>query len=178
MGGVLGNVSLFFTADTHFGHGGALGLFHRPFPSVAAMDAAMIERWNARVGPGDEIWHLGDVALNRTPAQVSALLDRLHGRKHLVAGNNDPPAVRTLPHWASVSEFTELPEHGLVLCHYALRHWRNQSRGWFNLHGHSHGRLSPLLRQRDVGVDCRSFAPVALDELKRPRRRPIPAPAP
>ncbi len=54
-------VTLFFTSDTHFGHGGALGLYRRPFASAAAMNEALIERWNATVGPGDEVWHLGDV---------------------------------------------------------------------------------------------------------------------
>lgn len=163
-------MALYFTADTHFGHGGALGLFRRPFASVAAMDAAMEAGWNSRVGPADEVWHLGDVALGRSPGQVAALLDRLHGRKHLVAGNNDPPAVQALPHWASVNAFMELPEHRVVLCHYALRHWRGQAKGWLNLHGHSHGRLPPMRGQRDVGVDCRGFAPVTLAELA-PRRR-------
>ena len=163
-------LTLFFTADTHFGHAGALGLFRRPFPTVAAMDAAMLDRWNAAVAPHDTVWHLGDVALGRTPDQVAALLSRLNGTKHLVPGNNDPPAIRALPHWASVADYTELPEHGLVLCHYALRHWRNQSRGWTNPHGHSHGRLPSITRQRDVGVDCWDFAPVPLDALRRPRR--------
>ncbi len=163
----------FFTADTHWGHGGALGLFRRPFGSVPAMDAAMEARWNARVGPADEVWHLGDVALNRSAASVAALLDRLHGRKHLVAGNNDPPAIRALPQWDSVSEFVELPAERLVLCHYALRHWRGQGRGWMNLHGHSHGRMPPMSGQRDVGVDNWDFAPVTLAQLA-PRRRPAP----
>jgi hypothetical protein len=31
------------TADTHFGHGGALGLFRRPFASVAVMDDTLVE---------------------------------------------------------------------------------------------------------------------------------------
>jgi FAD/FMN-containing dehydrogenase len=35
-------LAVLFTADTHFGHGGALGLFARPFPSVAAMDEALM----------------------------------------------------------------------------------------------------------------------------------------
>ena len=161
----------FFTADTHFGHAGALGLFRRPFNSVAAMDAALIAAWNTRVTPDDEVWHLGDVALNRTPDQVAVLLDQLHGRKHLVAGNNDPPAIRALPHWLTVSEFTELPDRRLVLCHYALRHWKGQGRGWLNLHGHSHGRLPRMPAQHDVGVDCHAFTPVTLAELA-PRRRP------
>ena len=44
-------MAVFFTADTHFGHGGALGLFRRPFASVAAMDEALVETWNTVVGP-------------------------------------------------------------------------------------------------------------------------------
>ena len=34
-----------------------------------------------------------------------------------------------------------------------------------NLHGHSHGRLKPLPRQFDVGVDVRGYRPVTLTEL-------------
>jgi len=34
-----------------------------------------------------------------------------------------------------------------------------------NLHGHSHGRLKPMLRQFDVGVDGHDFTPVLLDSL-------------
>ena len=37
-------MTIFFTSDTHFGHGGALGLYRRPFASVAAMNQAMVER--------------------------------------------------------------------------------------------------------------------------------------
>jgi calcineurin-like phosphoesterase family protein len=39
-----------------------------------------------------------------------------------------------------------------------------------NLHGHSHGRLKPLPRQFDVGVDVWGFRPVALDEILHGRR--------
>jgi hypothetical protein len=45
-------MAIFFTSDTHFGHGGALGLYRRPFASVAAVNEAIIERWNEIVGPG------------------------------------------------------------------------------------------------------------------------------
>ena len=53
-------MTVFFTADTHFGHAGALRLYRRPFASVAEMDAAMIDRWNATIEDTDVIWHLGD----------------------------------------------------------------------------------------------------------------------
>lgn len=166
-------MAVFFTSDTHFGHGGALGQFRRPFPSVAAMDAALVTAWNATVGPADKVWHLGDFALTTPPARMAALLDGLNGTKHLVAGNNDGPATRALAGWASVTDYAELLEGGvrLVLCHYPFRTWNGMHRGSLNLHGHSHGRLAPQTRQYDVGVDVRGFRPVALAELYRPRAR-------
>lgn len=165
-------MTIFFTSDTHFGHGGALGLYRRPFPSVAVMDASLIERWNATVGPSDEVWHLGDFAVNQSAARVTELLERLNGHKHLVAGNNDGPAVVSAPGWASVENYTELhvDQRLLVLCHYAFRTWRDMGRGAINLHGHSHGRLSSLPRQFDVGVDVWDFRPVTLDIICAPGR--------
>ena len=155
----------FFTADTHFGHGAARALYRRPFATVAAMDAAMETRWNEAVQPEDEVWHLGDFAVgHRAPG---ALLERLHGRKHLVCGNNDGPEVRALPGWASVGDYRELVVEGraLVLCHYAFRTWRDMGRGALNLHGHSHGRLVRQTRQFDVGVDVWDFRPVRLEVI-------------
>lgn len=159
-------MTVWFTADTHFGHAGARALYRRPFPTVAAMDAAMVERWNAAVQPGDTVWHLGDFAV-RHPAPA-ALLEALHGRKHLLIGNNDPPATTSLPGWESVAPYMELDvdDPPLVLCHYAFRTWRGMGKGALNLHGHSHGRLRPMPRQVDVGVDVWGFRPVTLDELK------------
>jgi calcineurin-like phosphoesterase family protein len=144
-----------------------LGLFRRPFPSVAAMDEALVERWTAVIAPGDTVWHLGDFAVCVRAPRAAALLDRLHGTKHLVAGNADGPATRALPGWASVQDYAELGLAGrrLVLCHYPLRAWNGQHRGAVDLHGHSHGRLEPLPRQLDVGVDAWDFRPVGLDEI-------------
>lgn len=163
-------MTVFFTADTHFGHAAARAFYRRPFVNTAEMDAAMAERWNAAVAPGDEVWHLGDFAV-RHPAP-GPLLDGLHGRKHLITGNNDPTDVTALPGWTSVASYMELQIDGssLVLCHYAFRTWRGIAKGALNLHGHSHGRLRPQTRQFDVGVDVRDFRPVTLAELKEPRR--------
>ena len=98
---------------------------------------------------------------------MAALLGRLRGRKHLVTGNNDGPGTLALAGWASVQPYAELvlDGTGLVLCHYAFRTWCNMGRGWLNLHGHSHGRLRPMTRQFDVGVDPRGFRPVTVAQL-------------
>lgn len=158
-------MALFFTADTHVGDHRTINIHRRPFASVAAMDEAIVAGWNAVVGADDEVWHLGDVA--RSAAAVTPLLERLNGRKHLIRGNNDPPATAEAAGWASVGDYAELTVEGtmLVLCHYPFRSWNGQHRKAINLHGHSHGRLKPLLRQFDVGVDARGFRPVTLADL-------------
>lgn len=158
-------MTVLFTSDTHFGDHRTLNIGKRPFASVAAMDEALVAGWNAVVGPEDVVWHLGDVA--RRGAEVPALLDRLHGTKHLIRGNNDPPATLAAPGWASVRDYVELQLDGvfLVLCHYPFRSWNRQGRGAVNLHGHSHGRLKPVPRQFDVGVDARDYRPVTLNAL-------------
>ena len=158
-------MALFFTADTHFGDHRTLNIHRRPFASVAEMDEALVAGWNAVVGPADEIWHLGDVA--RRAADVAGLLARLNGIKHLVRGNNDPAATGEAAGWASVQDYAELTEGDarLVLCHYPFRSWNGQHRRAIDLHGHSHGKLKPMLRQFDVGVDARGFRPTSLAAL-------------
>jgi calcineurin-like phosphoesterase family protein len=111
---------LFFTADTHFGDHRTINIQRRPFSSVAEMDAALIQRWNATVAPQDVVWHLGDVA--RRAADVPALLAQLNGTKHLLRGNNDPDATLAAAGWSSVGDYAELEVDGrrLVLCHSTL----------------------------------------------------------
>ncbi len=158
-------MALFFTADTHFGDHRTINIHRRPFASVSDMDEALVQGWNAVVATGDEVWHLGDVA--RRSADVPTLLAQLNGTKHLVRGNNDAVATGEAAGWASVQDYAELTVggHMLVLCHYPFRSWNGQHRGARNLHGHSHGKLKPLLRQHDVGVDARGYRPVALADL-------------
>jgi calcineurin-like phosphoesterase family protein len=169
-------MAIFFTSDTHFGHGGALGLYRRPFASVAAMNEGLIERWNVTVGPEDLVWHLGDFAIRQPAAVAAELLARLQGRKHLVTGNNDPEATTAHEAWESVQPYVEVTVDGtsLVLCHYPFRSWRGMGKGWINLHGHCHGRLKPQSRQFDVGVDVWDFRPISLREILASRRRTKP----
>ncbi|MFC7053067.1 metallophosphoesterase family protein [Hansschlegelia quercus] len=157
-------MAVFFTSDTHFGDQRVLNLYPRPFVSVAEMDAALIARWNDLVGSDDEVWHLGDFA--RSTKSAAENFRQLKGRKHLVVGNIDSAFVRELA-WASIAPYAEIEVEGvkLILCHYPFRSWNGMHRGAVNLHGHSHGRLNPLPRQLDVGVDARDYRPVRLSEL-------------
>jgi calcineurin-like phosphoesterase family protein len=91
----------------------------------------------------------------------------------LVVGNNDSAAATRCDGWASVQAYAEIVAEGrrLVLCHYPFRTWRDMGKGAINLHGHSHGRLKPLPRQFDVGVDAWDFRPVGLEEVLGRGRR-------
>jgi calcineurin-like phosphoesterase family protein len=166
-------LAIYFTSDTHFGDPRVLRIDKRPFGSVPEHDAGLIERWNAVVSPKDEVWHLGDFALHVRPERIAELLGVLHGRKHLVTGNNDGEATLGAVGWASVQTYAELKVGGtwLVLCHYAFRTWKNMGKGWLDLHGHSHGALKRQTRQYDVGVDVWDYRPVDLDSIVTGRGR-------
>jgi len=83
----------FVISDTHFGHTNSWEKFKlpngdplRPFTSTEEMDETMVERWNAKVGPHDTVYHLGDVVINRKSLHH---VSRLNGKKRLVRGNHD-----------------------------------------------------------------------------------------
>ena len=166
-------MTIYFTSDTHFGDPRVLRIDRRPFPDLATHDAALVENWKAVVEPDDTVWHLGDFALGPPPERVRALLAALNGHKHLIVGNNDGPATLDSPGWLSTAHYAEIDVDGqhLVLCHYAFRTWNRMGRGVVNLHGHSHGKLTPATRQYDVGVDARDFRPVTLETIRATRRR-------
>ncbi|MBB4440160.1 MULTISPECIES: hypothetical protein [Rhizobium] len=160
-----------FTGDTHFGDSRVLRLDKRPFANMVEHDDALIWNWNQTVGTDDEVWHLGDF-MSASAGECSELLARLNGRKHLIVGNNDPTTTTNSPGWESVQHYAELQHdgHHLVLCHYAFRTWNQMSKKSINLHGHSHGRLKPLRRQYDVGVDGQELRPVTLEVLLKKNR--------
>ncbi|UIJ73177.1 metallophosphoesterase [Aurantimonas sp. HBX-1] len=163
---------MFFTADTHFNDPRILRIDRRPFPDLATHDEALIENWNQTVGTDDIVWHLGDFARGDA-AMKSALLARLNGRKQLIVGNNDDATTIDAAGWESVQTYKEITVEGrlVILCHYAFRTWNQMGKGSIDLHGHSHGKLKPLTRQYDVGVDAWNFRPVTLSQILAARRK-------
>lgn len=161
-------MTIYFTSDTHFADARVLRIDRRPFANMAEHDEALIATWNTVVKAEDEVWHLGDFCAARA-GLAESLLQRLNGHKHLVIGNNDPEETVRSAAWVSVQHYKEmiLDDHMLILCHYPFRTWNKMGRKSINLHGHSHGRLKPIPRQLDVGVDPRHLRPVTLSDLLR-----------
>jgi len=160
-------MTVWFTADTHFGHENILALSRRPFVDIREHDEALVAAWNARVGRQDEIWHLGDFALGLDESALSRLFGRLNGRKYLITGNHDPRRTLNLP-WASQPRQMHevvVDHQRVVLCHYALRSWRRIHGGAVHLYGHTHGSIAGTRHSEDTGVDSWGYAPVALPDL-------------
>lgn len=160
-------MTIFFTADTHFGHSAILKYSKRPFRSVAEMDAALIEAWNAVVGPEDEVYHLGDFCFKGSKI-AQKYLDQLNGRLTLIQGNHDTDNTAKLPRWTAAHALLELTveKTKLALCHYPMLEWPGVFKGALHLHGHTHGRIPPHRLRCDVGVDVWAYRPVTLTEIK------------
>ena len=78
---------IYFTSDTHFGHARIIELCARPFANVDEMNEALIQKWNAVVGPDDVVYHLGDFFMG--PKETVLLRKRLNGKIVLIKGNHD-----------------------------------------------------------------------------------------
>lgn len=85
--------AVFLISDTHFGHAGVCNFTEadgvtkiRPWTDAEEMNEDMVRMWNDTVRPGDKVYHLGDVVINR---KYLSILDRLNGDKVLIKGNHD-----------------------------------------------------------------------------------------
>lgn len=187
-------MQVWFTADTHFGHGNIIKYCQRPFLSpeefattrddprnklrisdatVKRHDNALLEAINDRVAADDLLWVVGDFCWG---GRVEAMRyrSRIKCRNvYLVWGNHDRRDV--------ASAFTDCIDQGMIvveeqeiwLNHYPMRSWNKAFHGSWHLYGHVHGRLEredaakPGMLVKDVGVDACGYRPWSFDELRR-----------
>ena len=158
---------IFFSADPHFSRDNILDSARRPFADVAEMDAALLAGYRRRLTDADTLYLLGDLAHKTTEAETArAYFDQIPGRKVLIRGNHDGPAVCGLP-WDAVHDYLELTIGGtmLVLSHYPMLTWNGARTGALHLFGHVHSNWPGSNRSVNVGVDHWGWAPATLDEI-------------
>lgn len=158
------------TSDHHFGHENIIKHCNRPFINTDDMQEQMISRWNSVVRPNDLVYHLGDLFYRIRTIDAHAILDRLNGKIFFIEGNHDQVAAKMKGRFVGYERLHEIEigGHKVVLCHYAMRVWRNSFHGSRHLYGHSHGQLpeDPLSLSFDVGVDAGwDFTPVSEDQV-------------
>lgn len=87
-------MAVWLTSDLHFGHANIARFCSRPFftdgePDVPRMNVTLIDSINEAVGPGDELWILGDFAMGHLDDTLPLARQFRAGRTVLVAGNHD-----------------------------------------------------------------------------------------
>lgn len=121
----------------------------RGFETVEEMNQYMIDQWNSRVRPNDEVVILGDFSWGNA-WQTTCLLKDLNGTKFLIRGNHDlylkdRKFDQSLFGW--VKDYAELRDNNrkVVLSHYPMvcyngqyrRDEKGQPKTWM-LYGHIH----------------------------------------
>jgi calcineurin-like phosphoesterase family protein len=152
----------FFTSDSHFGDD-RFNFMCRPFKSVKEQEDYIVERWNAVVGPDDEVFHLGDFAYTDEGLEVRR---RLNGKIHLITGNYDDPR----PYDKLEDLFDSVMVNDILTLKNGEKVWLNHypaktSEHLFNIVGHIHGLWRVQRNMINVGVDAWHFNPVSEDEL-------------
>ena len=155
-----------YIADWHYGHKNILSFDNRPFKTVEEMNAALIDRWNKTVFPGDIVYMLGDMFWCNMEEAVT-VLKSLNGQKFLIRGNHDRcNDNRFLKQFTKVTEYLEIDDAGrkVVLCHYPIPCFKNHFYGWFHLYGHVHSSFefnmvehNKFLMQELYGSQCLMF---------------------
>ena len=179
-----------WTSDLHLGHTNIIRYSGRPFASTEKMNQAIVDRWNDRVQPEDEVWILGDIALSNRREQLEQNVSRLHGLKVLIPGNHDScwqghrkgANRRAMYEELGGLKVVDNPEpvmlagHSVTISHFPfwyskkdLRYseWHPRDQGDWLLHGHVHEGWRQKDRQINVGVDAWSFAPVESATLEK-----------
>jgi calcineurin-like phosphoesterase family protein len=186
-------MTVWFTADTHFGHANIIKYCNRPFltpeererartdprgpwrvseDTVRRHDAALLDAINAVVGQKDTLWILGDFAWGGRPAAETYRRRIVCENVFLVWGNHDDPTVGPLFTSTYHQTMISVRRQDVWLCHYPMRTWDRRFHGSWSLYGHVHGRLaaedraSPAWLTRDVGVDACDYRPVSFEELE------------
>ena len=178
-------MTVFFSADQHFGHARIIGYCGRPFNDVHHMDEELIARFNATVTPDDTTWHLGDFTMDAS--RVSRMLGRLNGTHHLVCGNHDkchPRRKNNHDMWvqrylqagfASVQERHIMNIEGMgdvLLIHFPRGRHEGDKFAAFRpndwegpiLCGHVHEKWLTNGLQLNIGVDQWEFRPVSVEQ--------------
>lgn len=156
---------LYFISDTHFNHTNIIRYCKRPFTDINEMNEAMIANWNNVVQDDDIVYHLGDFGMGN----CHPILERLKGRKILIIGSHDKNLGNSKNLFETMTPMIEIQykEQYITLCHYCMRVWPRSHYNSWHLFGHSHGKLEPVGKSWDVGVDKNNFIPLSFTQIEK-----------
>lgn len=152
----------YYISDLHFYHESLLTkMDKRGFASCQEMHEYMIQCWNEKVRPCDEVVILGDVSMERGRL-TSEILARLNGTLYLIQGNHDTylnDRRFDASRFAWIKSYEELRDNKrkVILCHYPILCYNGQYRrdkdgvaNTYMLYGHVHNSQDEALINRFI----------------------------
>jgi calcineurin-like phosphoesterase family protein len=132
------------------------------------MHEDLIARHNAVVGEKDTVYHAGDFAFGSI-TNIRNLIARLKGKHVFIHGSHDKGIARMgkrgeIDYRGRRVEI-QIKNKFIVIDHYCLRVWARSHFNSWHLFGHSHGRLEPIGKSWDIGVDNNNFTPISFDRI-------------
>lgn len=145
----------YFSSDQHLGHKRIFtkpnGLRFKPFSNIDDYTEWYINLHNSIVSQNDLVYFLGDFSFyNRK--KTEDILKKLNGRIHFIYGNHDRKISEGVESTGTLRTLSFNKEK-ITLCHYPMRTWYKSHRDYKMLHGHEHGKITPLKNSIDVGFN-------------------------
>ena len=164
--------NIWLTSDLHLGHDRDFVWGARGFDTLEEMEQAIVERFNSKVQPEDDVYLLGDSMLGDLEHGFE-LLKLLNGKKHFIIGNHD-----TKNRIAKYEELTEFPilyadvikykKKTFYLSHYPTEVSNGDEFQTVNLYGHTHQThnfYNDKFYMYHVGMDSHDCYPVHIDDV-------------
>ncbi len=161
--------NLFFWSDLHYCHAKDFILNPRGFKDAESHKKALIENWNATIPKDGIVFLLGDSVIGAGENSFSVFFDLFnaslnfeeiyimqgnHGagwnswangssltnstdRFGRLAADNTDKTIYFIPNYSEIRVDNQL----IVMSHYPLLSWNEQSKGSWHLHGHCHANL-------------------------------------
>jgi calcineurin-like phosphoesterase family protein len=170
------NVKTWVAADHHFGHANILNFKRtdgsplRDFKDIEEHDETLIRYHNELVSPGDRVYLLGDVCINR---RSLATLARLTGRLVLVKGNHDIFKIEEYVKYFDDVRAYVVQKDGegnkVILSHIPI-HPDSLDRFGTNIHGHLHSnKVKNDDRYVCVSLEHTDFKPIEIHQALKLR---------
>ena len=162
----------YYISDTHFGHANIMRLCNRPFSSVEEMDNIIINNWNNKVMPEDDIFFLGDFCFKSGKAPQE-YLKRLNGHKYFIIGNHDQSIKKDIrglsKYLEDITYYLEVKDEDskIILMHYPILEWNGYFHNTLHFYGHIHNNtkndtyhiIHKIPNAYNVGADILDFTP-------------------
>jgi len=176
----------FYISDLHLDHANMLKFEpeSRPFENIDQMNRALIQYWNDKVGPYDDVYILGDFCFDNNGRRATEFLKQLNGKKYLIKGNHDgflykenfdKSQFEWIKDYAEIDDEVNGEKVHVCLFHYPIAVWNRKHHHAYHLFGHIHSNQSDGSHHAlefnlgdhafNVGADVRDLEPKTLQEL-------------